>query len=397
MTSKNGGWIPVKKQRKTRAPCQDKLVLTDLLPETWGVICSFIELRERCATNPLICKTTNKWHSTPRAWPTDIILEAPPQFTAEYKFERRYPPQLWLHILKHKIPIKLLHIDEIFMDELSCLHSLPQLKYLSLYRNIDVDVKIKETEFYRLQLCPRLTTLYLIDVGKLTNHTLLKMHEMTNLTKLALSSRRVPNHDITKEGLLKLLSKLPRLTTLDLFDFHHLGESFIRQIPQSNQLTHITFSDIAKFTDACLALMQKWPRLLSLELCECPAVTDVSLSCLPSTLTRLDLTNLPKLKNAGLFNLRHLQELKKLILNDWKQLSIKGLEFLGLLPNLEVLDVNGCPVPDMNLQQLATICPKLTKIIISPSSPWATKTHKAGLRPSLQICEAMRGGKVIFD
>ena len=166
-------------------------------------------------------------------------------------------------------------------------------------------------------------------------------------------------------GSLVVASRFPALRTLQLRRCPWVDDAEFAAVQAESGLENLLLVD-APVSDAALAQLRRFPRLLQLGLDDCKGITD-----------------------AGLQQVTCLEELKELSLDRCTQISPDGLSHLAGLPNLQMLGVRGVPIHRDDVRRLAARFPATSlyvdRILIPELQPLVDAGARIGLDEEYEV------------
>eukprot|EP00210_Caulerpa_lentillifera_P004114 g3923.t1 len=151
------------------------------------------------------------------------------------------------------------------------------------------------------------------------------------------------NKDKLTDQSLRFVGGIIGLQTLDLSHRSNLTTEGFSSLDKLRSLEHLNLSWTG-LTDNCLTILQYFPKLRSLDVSGC-SLTENCLSGklnLASSLTQLNLSNLPGMNDVFLKEMTVLSNLQSLCLSHCKKLTDSGLQHLTKFQSLALLQANTC-------------------------------------------------------
>ena len=199
-------------------------------------------------------------------------------------------------------------------------------------------------------ICKRMSNLKQVSMWssarRLTGFSFKQMHLLAKLTTLKLDSNKALNDEVTEGTATEMI--------LIFSSFQHL-----RLICRScTEIAHLSITDCPSITDNALKSLGTLKQLRVLNLADCLLVSDTGIKALtdgPCTarLREVNLTNCMRISDGSIMNLaRRCKRLAYLKLCYLDQITESGLECLGQMEQLILIDLTGTQTSDQSLKTL---------------------------------------------
>lgn len=199
-------------------------------------------------------------------------------------------------------------------------------------------------------ICKRMSNLKQISMWssarRLTGFSFKQMHLVTKLTTLKFDSNKALNDEV-KNNLSFFSGK-------NILSSQHL-RLICRSCPE---ICHLSITDCPSITDNAMKSLGTLKQLRVLNLADCLLISDNGIKALtdgPCTnrLREVNLTNCMRISDGSVMNLaRRCKRLAYLKLCYLDQITENGLEYLGQMDQLILIDLTGTQISDQSLKTL---------------------------------------------